>query len=297
LFNATDIISDGIGCLMCYYADKRMEFRTWDLQDAPVSIMDSLEFKFIRETNSWVKHLEHSQYCKWSQGSTESAAKNAYNVLFCNFEDLATGFPERYLRARDIPREMQTCPLFVPDEMGVCLSKRDDPLEKDCLGRTWLHQYLDLRNNSSIYWQIDQDIIKDNFGHSNGFDFDRKDIIGRTPLHIACEKGFVLFAEKLIQLGADVTKKTIFMMTPLHLAAASGSERIVELLRSHRINVNAQDINGCTHLHYAYRHNHVGICRNIRTDERMIQDVECKSIVCKNMGYRHLLPIKDAVLA
>jgi hypothetical protein len=270
-------------CLVCLNAFGPVEFRSWDTLNITDAFGLSFQKYFVAQTDWWARHAQHeSLFESIRTDSAGCANKDGYNALLNNFEQLATQFIRKYHGIDAVPPEIQICPLFLPDEMGVYPWTRDGKLEKDCLGRTWLHQYLDSKKNTCFPWKIEEVMIKSNFQRSTCFDIDKQDIIGRTPLHIACEKGLLSFAAKLIELGADVTKQTILTMTPLHLAAASGSREIVEiLLRCPRVIINAQDINGWTPFHYATRHNHASICHDIA--DRRMPNIICKSIVCESI--------------
>lgn len=112
----------------------------------------------------------------------------------------------------------------------------------------------------------------------------RKDSSGKTPLHIAAEKGYQEIAAALIrykapindqdnngetplqkaaleghkevaalllQNGARVNSKSHNNSTPLHKAVCRGNEGVVDLLINHKASLDPQDSNGCTPLHLA----------------------------------------------
>lgn len=277
LFNIPTTPTGAAKCPACNFPGPVIEFSFWDTLQPPSEFFKVLGYEFTDRTRSLVRHAQHNS--EWVQNEQ----KDEYNTLLQNVEQLATTFLGVFGKEHDIPPEIQKCPLFLPDEMGVYSWIRGNKWMKDCLGRTWLHQYLDSKKNNGFFRKLEQVMVDFKMENSLMFSIDKQDIIGRTPLHIACEKGLPQFAAKLIERGADVTKQTAFMMTPLHLAAASGSAEIVGMmLKSQRININALDMNGCTPLHYAYRHQHPSIYYALRADERTIPDVQCQSQVCEN---------------
>ena len=64
---------------------------------------------------------------------------------------------------------------------------------------------------------------------------------GKTPLHLAAEKGHASLAEKLLSYDAcDVDARTTKIQTPLHLAVLQGKRDIVNLLLDYGADVNAE---------------------------------------------------------
>jgi ankyrin repeat protein len=93
-------------------------------------------------------------------------------------------------------------------------------------------------------------------------ELDLKDILGRTTLHIACERGYRSLVERLLERGADVRATTHHGSTPLHIAAASGSLAICELLLNSKglqSDVHVLDIYGVAPLYYAILHDHLAV--------------------------------------
>ena len=130
----------------------------------------------------------------------------------------------------------------------------------DCLGRTKLHQHLD------------SDMRFDLKAGENEYDFkediNTPDVLGRTPLHIACAKNQQAGAvEWLLKHGAHSNSATDTGATPLHLAAVNGNESLCKLLiKSPDVQMNAimEDEFGCktsTALHLAVSKRHHYIVR------------------------------------
>jgi ankyrin repeat protein len=64
---------------------------------------------------------------------------------------------------------------------------------------------------------------------------------GRTPLHLAAEKGGLKVSKLLIAKGAQVETSDKHKKTPLHLAAEKGWDGIVKLLIDHNALIDAAD--------------------------------------------------------
>ena len=100
----------------------------------------------------------------------------------------------------------------------------------DCLGRSTLHSWLDY-----MYFGPDQADLKllqeDSLQMTEAVK--AQDILGRSPLHIACQKGWKEGVEALLELGADPKATTVYGSSPLHYAAANGSAEICEILLGH----------------------------------------------------------------
>jgi len=80
---------------------------------------------------------------------------------------------------------------------------------------------------------------------------------GKTPLHMAAEKGHKKTAEILIRQGADVNAEMRNGETPLHLAAEYGHKEMAQLLIEQGANVNAKTQTGESPLHRAAANGHV----------------------------------------
>ena len=86
---------------------------------------------------------------------------------------------------------------------------------------------------------------------TQGGDVNATDLIGDTPLHIACFYHRQDAAELLLASGANVNAKDMHGFTPLHAAVMSGSPELITLLISKGANVNALANDGLTPLHVA----------------------------------------------
>lgn len=77
----------------------------------------------------------------------------------------------------------------------------------------------------------------------------QKDSAGRTPLHLAGQRGNVSVIRRRLEEGANPNEKDNFGRTPLHFA---GNSECIEILLEHKADINAKDINGRTPLHYQH---------------------------------------------
>lgn len=105
----------------------------------------------------------------------------------------------------------------------------------------------------------------------NGIDV--PDAFGRTPLYMACEKGYGEMVRLLIDRGANVNAQDREGSTPLRTAVFHNHDAIVELLLSANANPNLQHGDGSMPLHTAAE---VG---NLRVVEILLQhgaDIDAK---------------------
>ncbi|XP_044131117.1 receptor-interacting serine/threonine-protein kinase 4-like [Bufo gargarizans] len=79
---------------------------------------------------------------------------------------------------------------------------------------------------------------------------------GRTPLHLAAQRGHYRVARILVELGCDVNIPNMQLKTPLHIAAETGHTSTARLLIHHGANISATTVEGYTALDLAnhYRH-------------------------------------------
>lgn len=90
-----------------------------------------------------------------------------------------------------------------------------------------------------------------------GADTDGQTTDGRTPLHLASQRGQYRVARILIELGADVHTTSTGFNTPLHVAAETGHTSTSRLLIKHRADIHAQNTAGLTPLHLASQRGHL----------------------------------------
>ncbi|XXH00935.1 hypothetical protein Hte_007286 [Hypoxylon texense] len=75
---------------------------------------------------------------------------------------------------------------------------------------------------------------------------------GFTPLHCACQSGYLSMVEELLCIGLDAkAKSSITGQTPLHIACQFGHSEIIARLLEGDANANEEDKSGLTPLHVA----------------------------------------------
>lgn len=85
---------------------------------------------------------------------------------------------------------------------------------------------------------------------------DARDRTLRTPLHIACLKGYPVIAKLLLDFNADPYERNSSGLTMMHMAVCAGSvlsalELIVLLCKNNTDLISLKDHTGRTPLHYA----------------------------------------------
>eukprot|EP01102_Stenamoeba_stenopodia_P005795 TRINITY_DN16522_c0_g1_i1.p1 TRINITY_DN16522_c0_g1~~TRINITY_DN16522_c0_g1_i1.p1 ORF type:complete len:186 (+),score=31.10 TRINITY_DN16522_c0_g1_i1:22-558(+) len=74
------------------------------------------------------------------------------------------------------------------------------------------------------------DINKGTVFLKRGADPNIKDASGKSPLHLACQKGFLAYVALLVEYGADVNQQDYKGDTPLHTAKKFDCEELVKFL-------------------------------------------------------------------
>lgn len=90
-----------------------------------------------------------------------------------------------------------------------------------------------------------------------GAEVDGQTTDGRTPLHLASQRGQYRVARILIELGADVHVMSAELNTALHVAAETGHTSTSRLLIKHKADPNARNGHGLTPLHLASQRGHL----------------------------------------
>ena len=76
----------------------------------------------------------------------------------------------------------------------------------------------------------------------------KRDPMGFTPLHYACQKGTRDIVSMLIDKGADACACSNDSVTPLHMCSRSGNKDVIRMLIEAGADLNATDRNGRTPL-------------------------------------------------
>ena len=85
---------------------------------------------------------------------------------------------------------------------------------------------------------------------SAGADVNALDIVGASPLYLACEKGKTEFVKLLLRRGANPNVRTKGTY-PLHAAYRAENYDVIKLLLDYKADVNVPDVSRETVLHYA----------------------------------------------
>jgi hypothetical protein len=151
--------------------------------------------------------------------------------------------------------------IYHPDTIGEYTFKiGEDP--DDCLSRTSIHSWLDHTAPNRLPKDLEQLEPE-----SRDWVFvNDQDILSRTPLHIACQHGWVEGVKALLALGANTATKTIYGSTPLHYAAVRGSMEICHfLLQQGSDQLVVVDCEGYTARHYALKNGHIGVANLLQS--------------------------------
>jgi hypothetical protein len=103
-----------------------------------------------------------------------------------------------------------------------------------------------------------------------GLDVRLKDDHGRTPLHIACLRGFSNLAKLLVSKGSDVNAKDDRDETPLMYASLFGKWEVAKILLENRAEVNEVDARGWTALMEAAQEGHQKVVELLLKNARML---------------------------
>ena len=116
----------------------------------------------------------------------------------------------------------------------------------------------DLKDQSIIHLAAQHDqhdvieLILDHQRTERDFMVNENDQYDNTPLHVACQNGFLETVKVLVDHGADCDNKNEDERTPFHMAAASGHTEVVKyLLGVDKTAVNDKDEDDNTALHLA----------------------------------------------
>lgn len=231
-----------------------------DIEDHAMELLDTHDERhgidILARIGRWSAHCQHLDY-----RPEEEHAEDESLILRGQLADFRQRFWEELdylpedLFTAGVPNSVRDFPAFVPEDFSLTPFGRLHASSKDCLGRNWLHQLFDIK--AEHLGAAPKERIESILQESNLTEMylDMQDILGRTPLHIACGKGYEGAVSILLQDDTDQDMRTIYGSTPLHYAAASGSLDICRILLI-KANINAKDKFGATPLHYAVVRNH-----------------------------------------
>lgn len=137
---------------------------------------------------------------------------------------------ERALSKSDVLSTSETSqiisePILYHDDrtsLGYCYL-----ITPDCLLRNNFHRWLDQMWLSDVVGDLE---LEDRFQYGFERDENNADVLGRTPLHIACQKGWGAYVRMMLEHDIDVDTATVYGHSPLHYAAARGSLEICRML-------------------------------------------------------------------
>lgn len=149
---------------------------------------------------------------------------------------------------------------------------------------------LSLNNNKQKYDQMARIICKQEFLPCENdififqdllieYDINYKEpLMGCSLLAVAVEEGRILYAKKLIELGANINIAMSFGDTPLHLAATKGDAEMANLLLENGADINLKTKDGTTPIMIAILANFWDfikeIIKNNKVKEYYLKDLE-----------------------
>lgn len=227
--------------------------------------------------NCWLfARLASSELCEKHPPELDNITRVVWQK---NFHDFAVMLA-RFDLYRSFPPALSIIPYYIPDNLLEAEAKNlkntdlthfstknyqemcEDLLRRnDLLGRTMLHQFLDLNGQNCEAALLH--IIKN--GHRWSFSYDAVDCLGRSPLHIACLKGYGLLAYELLKKGANPRLKTNSGFCALHFAAAKGFFDICEMF-DNPLELLGPD--GRSAKDYALAKNHFNVAKFLATEGR-----------------------------
>jgi ankyrin repeat protein len=177
----------------------------------------------------------------------------------------------------DLPQVAKQNPNYINEYIifhAILREDNDDLLQGfadgvtfDLLGRTWLHQVLDVLPlvSEEAQWTVRIRELARKIQQTDEIyrGINRSDGMGRTVLHAACQRGYTSIATALLSKGADPMHKARAGLSPLHFAAASGSLDICAgiVRRVTKDDVCATDMLGKKPIDYAFANKHFEVAR------------------------------------
>lgn len=144
----------------------------------------------------------------------------------------------------------------------------------------WLGASLEKRDDLSVAIE-EYSVKKVEKLLDQGFDINRKDADGLTPLHQALQMSTPDIALSILQYGADIEAETVDGWRPIHSAARRGSEDLVRLCLEYNADSLARTGDGQTALHKVCESTNLNAARLLLENE---VDIEAAD----KWGYRPL---------
>ncbi|XP_054659334.1 NF-kappa-B inhibitor zeta-like isoform X2 [Grus americana] len=224
---------------------------SWWIQDACASTQEDFPKRSSQDTSP---HFNPSGGCseallEANTGSPDTEGRLKSTPISFTQQDLSaiSFFQFQLHREESLLRNIPADKLLAPDENGNRL----------------LHKAVAQGRRALTY------ALAQRFASLNKID--EKDAEKRTALHLAAEKNQHLMVSDLISLGANVNEQDRLGKTPLHLCAENGYLRVLEVLKNCKKNgvcveVNLTDHHGLTPLHGAALAHTVLVMESQKTD-------------------------------
>jgi ankyrin repeat protein len=133
---------------------------------------------------------------------------------------------------------------------GTNVNKRYNDFDNQLYKQTFLHLAVRLNyyRNDMITLLID-----------NGAQINAQEGVGKSPLHLAVDRGNIEIAKILLEKGIDIELKDGYGYTALHIAAYKDKRTLATLLINRGAKVNAEDKFGRTPVHLAAYYGSFGV--------------------------------------
>ncbi|PAA49732.1 hypothetical protein BOX15_Mlig000214g4 [Macrostomum lignano] len=173
-------------------------------------------------------------------------------------------------REENTPLLLASCQQDDPGCVQILLEKGANPLCTDGQDRSALYLAAQWHNTKVLKALLDNPVVTENRV------IDEADVNNNTPLHVACENGYLDVVELLLRYKAKYDDKNEDEETPIHLAAKAGHVPIVRhLLRLSRNLAHDEDEDSNTPLHLAALAGHSKICQVLIEEGKA--DVEARN--------------------
>lgn len=117
----------------------------------------------------------------------------------------------------------------------------------------------------------------------------KKNIRGKTPIHLACQNGNKRCVEYLIENKSKIDEKDGVNKTALHYACEAGVQDIVKYLISNNTSINNKDSKGMMPLHIACEKGHIDIVKCLVEQKAKLNATDNKDKAPLHYACEHLL--------